>query len=250
MAWHRYIEAVESLLRELKNSQGEVMLSAAKMIADCLRGEHAFHIFGNGHSSVLMQEVYHRAGGLALVNPVVDPLYFSIFFPHKERPGQTLRWYGLEGYGTFLLNLHDVRPGDVVMVASVSGTNTLPIELAQKSKQIGAKVIAITSLNFSKALQSRHSAGLRLFEVADLVLDNLGEIGDVSLEIQGLAAKVGPTSNVVGMVLLWAVLVEAMELLAKSGMEVPVLKSVNLEGAADYNAAQMLKYGDRIRYLI
>ena len=119
-----------------------------------------------------------------------------------------------------MLRDHTIGPGDVVFIASNSGRNAYPIEMAQLARQAGAVTIAITSLAHARAVTSRHASGKRLFELTDIVLDNGGAYGDGSLQIAGIPARMGPTSTLIGVYLLNTVMAEAVALLTAEGVQV------------------------------
>jgi hypothetical protein len=133
----------------------------------------------------------------------------------------------------------------VVIIASNSGRNAYPIELALLAKEAGATTIALTSLTHAQHITSRHPSGKRLFELTDVVLDNGGAYGDGSLAIPGLAAKMGPTSTIIGVYLLNTVMAEAVALLAAEGIAVDIYQSANTD-QGDSAAAIMARWRPRI----
>ena len=118
-------------------------------------------------------------------------------------------------------------------IASNSGRNAFPVEMAILAKAAGAVTVAITSMAHAGQVTSRHASGKRLFELTDHVLDNGGEYGDGSLDIAGLPAKMGPTSTIIGAYLLNTVIAEAVELLTAEGRQVDVFQSANADQGLD-----------------
>ena len=106
-----------------------------------------------------------------------------------EHPTKSSNIERLSGYAKILVDLYGVSCGDVVLIASNSGRNAYPIELALEAKSRGAHVVAITSMKHTTAQASRHSCGKNLYQIADIVIDNCGEVGDCALSIEGLDAK-------------------------------------------------------------
>jgi uncharacterized phosphosugar-binding protein len=134
-----------------------------------------------------------------------------------------------------------------MLVISNSGRNGLSIEVARVARQRGLTVIALTAVDYSKTLSSRHSTGLRLFEVADIVLDNHGQAGDACLEFPDLGLRTGPTSTIVGATVLDAVMIEVIAQLARLEITPPVLVSVNLIGADESSSlATLAQVGQRL----
>ena len=130
-----------------------------------------------------------------------------------------------------------------------SGRNSVPIELASFAKQKGAKVIVITNLAHSKSVSSRHSSGLKLYQLGNVVLDNFGEIGDSALHLEGLNTAVGPTSTVIGTALLQAVCVEATAQLLAQGIVPDIFASSNSDQGGAHNDALLEAYKPLVKML-
>ena len=188
--------------------------------------------FGAGHSYGGALELTHRAGG---------------FIPSKNIKEPALGAYeSVEGVGTSFMKKVDVRPNDIVFVISNSGRNPLPIEVAIRAKEKGAKVVAVTSLEASKNLKSKHSGGKNLYEVADYVLDNRVPEGDSCIEIPGLDVKACGMSSITTAVVLEAVVCRAIEILLDRGIVPPIYKSQNIDGGREYNEAIEKDYIERL----
>ncbi|AVF27153.1 putative phosphosugar isomerase/binding protein [Paenibacillus larvae subsp. larvae] len=121
------------------------------------------------------------------------------------------------------------------------------IDMAQYVKEKGNKLIAVTNLNESSQAKSLHSSGKKLYELADVVLDNCGEPGDCSINIEKYGIKVGPTSTIASAYLLDSVILQAIEILVDKGIEPPIMKSANVEYGRTYNDQLMEKYKDRLQ---
>jgi uncharacterized phosphosugar-binding protein len=195
---------------------------AAGVVADALGGGKTFWVFGTGHSHVIAEELYGRAGGLASVRAVLEP---GLMLHEGLLKSSLLERLG--GLADVLLQVNEVAAGDVVLVVSNSGRNAVPVEFAVGARAAGAKVIALTSLAHSKAVESRAPGGQRLFEVADVVIDNCGVPGDALIEVAGSPEPTGSTSTVVGALLAQALVVEVVTLLTERGHTPDVLRSLN-----------------------
>lgn len=235
MSWMRYREALLGQLERAFEANRETIPVAARWVAQAVAADRILHVFGSGHSQLVALDLVGRAGGFANVNPLFDPL-----FGRAER---------LEGFAATLLAAHRFEPGDVLIVISHSGRNPAPIEVALHGRARGLPVIAVTAVEFSRSLPSRHSSGKRLFELADVVLDTLGAPGDAAIPL-GPELHVGPTSTVVGAALLQAVISEAAAQLLAQGIQPPIFRSGNLEGADAHNHALRLRYHGRVLSLI
>lgn len=214
----------------------EALDQAARWVAECIAGGHVVHLFGSGHSASLAREMVGRAGGLAAMSFIEDPL-----------GGEAER---LEGYAAVLIQRYlPMEPGDLLIVLSTSGRNPLPIEIALSAQKVGLRVIAVTSLEYSRSVTSLHSSGKRLFEIADLVLDLGAPKGDALVEVPGVPEKVGPVSTVLGATLLHSLVLEATAKLAEMGVDPPILVSDNLDGGPERNERLRRRYRGRVRGL-
>jgi uncharacterized phosphosugar-binding protein len=239
----QYLQGIRELLLEIEQGQLVVIDEAAQLIAQKVANGAVVHLFDNGH--LLSHETVTRAGGLMIMTPISFTITTNN--PARERPGVNStkrRLFPQEGEKLlkYLLDQSNLTSGDVLIINSVSGKNVIPVELALEAKRRGVYVIAITSITYSKTLKSLHSSGKRLFEVADLVIDNCGVVGDALLEVEGLEAKICPSSGVTAAVIIWMLTAQLVTHLLKLGITPSVYKSINLEGAIDYNHKQKERY--------
>jgi len=154
----------------------------------------------------------------------------------------------LEGFAPYILNYHGVTAGDILVIISNSGRNGAPVELALEARRRGIQVIAVTSLGYSRQVSSWHSSGQKLYEIADIVLDNCAPHGDAVVKLPGVPQPAGPLSTVTGAALLHAVMVGVAERLVGKMDPVPVFWSGNLDGVTEKNYAMMEPYRARVRF--
>ncbi|MBC7814187.1 MAG: SIS domain-containing protein, partial [Burkholderiales bacterium] len=232
-------------LAESETRNAAALEQAAEMVAVSLQADGMLHTFGTGHGHLLAEEIFYRAGSLVTVNAILDPTLMLHISALASTAAERL-----PGYAEVVLERYTVNSGDVLIIASNSGRNAVPIEMALAAQKRGLKVIALTSMRHSQSQPSRHASGQRLYDIADVVLDNCGEIGDAALTVEGVAAKVGPTSTVIGAALLHALLYTVIEKLATRGFTPPVTISANIDhAAADEQARLFQQYRHRIRHL-
>lgn len=217
-----FMERVLALASEAASTQHAALVKAAELVCTALTGGGRFLAFGTGHSHLLVEELWGRAGGLTGVVAMLEPCL--MLHEGLEKSSALER---LDGLGTTLVDLHGVRAGDVVLVISNSGRNAVPVEVAIQAQARGARVIALTSLQHSRAVTPRGRSGRRLFEVADVVIDNCGVPGDAIIDHQPHA--VGPTSTIVGALLLEALVVEVVGRMQAAGTPVGTYLSLNVE---------------------
>lgn len=233
----KFFDTSNALQDKVYADNADTLKGAGKLIAESIAAEGVLHTFGSGHSQILAAEIERRAGGLVPVSSINDP---ADGWP-EQIPGYGARLFQRYAYQ------YAVQPGDVVLVISNSGRNASPIEVAMEARAAGLKVIAMTSLAMSKAASSRHPSGKKLYELADLVLDNGGVPGDAAIDASGFAYKVGPTSTMTGALLLNLLSMEIIENLISMGVTPPTYVSQNADGGAEHNEALATKYRHRIR---
>lgn len=239
-----YLEAIIHLLQKVSQSQAEVIERAAQVIADAIQAEHLVYVFGPSHASILTQELFYRAGGLVPVNPILPPGLTTDVRPITL----TTKLERLPGFGAQIIAETPIEAGDILIVHSVSGRNAVAVEVAQGARERGAFVIAVTSLEYSRAVQPRQPGMRRLFEAADLVLDNCVPVGDALIELPGLPQRVGPASTVSGAAILNAVVVRTVELLFQRTGNAPVFISANIDGGDEHNQRWLEHYRGRLTY--
>jgi uncharacterized phosphosugar-binding protein len=241
----KYIDGLQAVLERIKIEQANNIKQAGLLVAETLAAGGIIHAFGTGHSHLIADEAFYRAGGIVAVNPILhERLIFLKGAIDSTRAEQE------SGFAAEMISGEDVRPEDVGVIISNSGRNAAPIEMALEMKARGIKVIAITNLTQSKAAAARHDSGKRLFELADVVIDNCVPVGDAVLELEGLELRIGPSSTVAGAAVINSIVIEAVAELLKRGERVPILPSANIEGVTAETLNDMLRrYSARIRYL-
>ncbi len=224
-----------ALIESARTQNAPVIAALAPIIGASIAKGGVLHVFGSGHSEVLAREIIGRAGGLACVSGIPDPT--SGFIENQV------------GYGTVLAGRYDrqyqLLPGETVIVISNSGKNCSPIEVALYAKQKGLHVVGLTSAAMSASAKTVHPGGKKLHELSDHVLDNLGVPGDTLIDLGG-GLMSGPTSTLVGGMLLNLLMLEVMAWMQAQGHPLPVLRSQNLPGAIEHNRAVGEKYKHRL----
>ncbi len=239
----RYREVVFDKLQRAFRQEKEICL-AAKWIANSLANQGWIYTSGTGHSHLLAEEIFYRAGGFARVIPILVPDLML----HVSATASTAV-ERREGYAKELFKEYQLTDKDVFIISSNSGRNSVSIEMAQIAQEKGAKVIVITNYSHSKKFDSRHSSGLKLFQVCDIFLDTFGEVGDAAIKLDGLNTQMGATSTVVGAALLNAIMVQAASILLEQGTVPEVFNSSNSDESDVYNEALISKYKPEIKAL-
>jgi uncharacterized phosphosugar-binding protein len=239
------LAVIRGQLDTIDATQGAAIAEAAELIAESLRADGVLQVFGTGHSEAMAMELSGRAGGLIPTNKLAlrDIVLLGgrdaalLADPKAERDPALARevW-----------DLAPVRPGDVILIASQSGGNGATVEMAAIARAAGHPVIAVTSLAHSTAISSRHPSGKRLFELADVVIDNGSPHGDSVLDLPG-GGTVCAVSSIGNAVVAQLLVAEITARLIASGVEPPVYLSANIEGGDAHNDRWEALYAGRIR---
>ncbi|MEF9962622.1 MAG: SIS domain-containing protein [Erysipelotrichaceae bacterium] len=240
-----YIDEIRKLLDTIEREENETMEKAVSCITNAILNKHAIFTFGASHAGILSEEMYYRAGGLVVMNPIFGRELMLDTTPIT----QTSRMERVVGYGTALFQKTPIKKDDVLIIHSVSGRNPVSIEMALEATKLGARVICITNLTYSKTVSSRHPSGKNLYEYSDIILDNHGALGDACVSIEGMKQKVSPTSTVVGATILNSIVASVTEHLIQQGLKVPpIFYSANIDGGNELNQKIFDEYKDVIHY--
>ncbi|SIS09429.1 Uncharacterized protein, contains SIS (Sugar ISomerase) phosphosugar binding domain [Peribacillus simplex] len=237
-----YFEEVQALLTIVGEQEKQSIKETVDHISKAVMSDGIIHLFGSGHSHILTEEVFYRAGGLAAIRPIfVEDL---MLFKGASRSSQLERQNDLSEK---FMHDEDIRPGDVCIVISSSGVNPVPIDVATIAKEKGAFVIGLTSPEYAKSCPSRHKQKHYLHDVVDLVIDNHIAKGDTLLKSNNISF--GSGSTVIGAVLLNMIFTQVIQTIIESGETPPVFLSSNIEGADEHNQKIIAKYKTRIPQL-
>lgn len=245
MIFTQYIQNLRSILDRIAVEQAENISRAGSLIADSLGRGGLIHTFGTGHSHLIAEDAFFRAGGIAAVNPILDERF--LFLKGALESTRAERETGIAGR---LIAREKIGQDDVAIIISNSGRNAVPVEMALGFKVLGVPVIAITSVEQSSSSSPRHSSGKRLFEIADVVIDNCVPAGDALVMIEGIDSRTGPSSTVAGSAIIHSIVIQALSELASRGIGPPVLPSANLQNTSAKTLREILRpFAGRIRLL-
>ncbi|MED3551066.1 SIS domain-containing protein [Cytobacillus praedii] len=233
-----YFTEIQRLLSIVSEQEQRQIESASKIIAECFQNGGILQLFGCGHSHLLAQDTYYRAGGLVPIRPItIEPLmlHYGALTSSKNEKDPAFIKNHLENF--------EFKKKDVLIVISTSGCNPVPIDVALLGKEAGITVISLQSLEYMEQ-QTRHESGYRLEEVVDLVLNTHIPVGDGILSLQGV--QYGPASTVIGSAILHALFSQVIESLDMDRL--PVFQSANLSANQSANFALIDQYKDRIDF--
>ena len=219
----RYIAECRRLLDTAASQELEIARAADWFAASILAGR-VVHVFGSGHSRIPVEEMWPRYGSFPGFHPIVE---LSLTY-HNQVVGangqrQAMFLENVSGLAARVLRNFAVSTDDSALVISSSGCNTVPIEFAEEIRARGVRVVAIVGKRHMEASRSRHPRGVKLGEVADLVLDTGIPPGDALVELDGLDTPVAPGSTVGGVVLVNAIKAEVAARLVAAGSPPRVL---------------------------
>ena len=226
-----YLEKSRELLDNVERQLPQIQ-TAADWFARSILAGRMVHIFGSGHSRIMVEEMWPRYGSFPGFNPIVElSLSFHNLVVGANGQRQAMFLENASGLAERILRNFAVRPEDSAFVISSSGCNLVPIEMAEGFQKRGLKVVVMISRRHSEASASSHVAGKKLQNFADLVLDTGAPIGDALVAVPGLDTPVAPGSTIGGCLLVNAIKAEVASRLVAAGQPPRVLTAAALIGA-------------------
>ena len=227
------IREARAVLDHIESTQLEAIEEAAEICANTIAKRGLVHLFGTGHSRILVEEIFPRHGSFPGFHPIVE---LSLTY-HNQVVGangqrQAMYLEHVEGFGKVILRNFVLRPPDSFVVISNSGVNEVVLDVALEAKALDLPVIAVVSRAHCEASPAQHSSGKRLPDVADVTIDNGSPAGDALVRVPGLADPVGPGSTIGGAVVVNALKARVAEKLVERGQPPIVLTSSAIIGEA------------------
>jgi uncharacterized phosphosugar-binding protein len=244
-----YLSRCRELLADVEAQQASIR-QAADWFADTILAGRMVHLFGSGHSRIMVEEMWPRYGSFPGFNPIVE-LSLSFHNPVVGANGQRQAMFleNVTGLAERILRNFDFSPLDSALVVSSGGCNRVPIEMAEGSQKRGLKVVAIISRRHSEASRSQDPRGKKLQDFADLVLDTGAPVGDAMVKIEGLDTPVAPGSTVGGCLLVNSIKAEVAARLTKAGQPPKVLSAGAVVGSERATALFEAAYDEHARRL-
>ena len=244
-----YLHQITEHLQRLHDEEADAIRAAARLVADQVKADKIVYAYGpGGHSNIAAQELFFRAGGLMHVSAILDE--------GTLLSGGALRSMAIErtpGYGKIVIGDYDLQSGDLLILINAYGINSAVIDAALEAKRRGVQVIGVTSVRHAQATPpdhpARHPSKQNLYELVDIVLDSKIDPGDAVVAIDGLEERVGPMSTFATSYLLDAMVVEAVGMLVRDGVQPPVWISANATGGDEANARFIARFKGRIKKL-
>lgn len=227
----QYIEYSKGLIEAVEAQTAQIQ-QAADLFAQTILVGRMVHLFGSGHSRILVEEMWPRYGSFPGFNPIVElSLSFHNLVVGANGQRQAMFLENVSGLASKILRNYDLSEEDSAFVVSSSGCNIVPIEMAEEFQNRGVKVVSMISLKHSEASVSKRDDGKKLQDFSDLVLDTGAPVGDAMVHIEGLDTPVAPGSTVGGCLIVNAIKAEVAQRLVQAGQPPKVLSGAAVVGA-------------------
>jgi uncharacterized phosphosugar-binding protein len=238
-----YFNKIKKDLDQIYINEKDQLEKAANQVALAIMNNGVIHVFGCGHSHMMAEELFYRAGGLVPVNPIlIEPLMLH------EGAVRSSQFERKEGYIPSIFRQENISHNDVVIIVSTSGRNPVPIDAALTAKEMGSFVIGLTSFEYV-TMDSRHSNQKHLSECVDLAINNHVPKGDAVLSHQEIEVPFTSVSTIYNAAILNAIMSKAIEEMVTNSFQPPLFLSGNVNNADEHNAQLIEKYGGRIPLL-
>ena len=239
MLLDKYNEAVDALIKKVRTTQKDNIIKAGEMIADTVAGGGNIYLSSICH--MIEWDLINRGGGPTFYRHFSWKMDVEKNGRKREGTFEDYPW----GMAEFAIKSSDMKKGDIIMVSSVSGRTKPVVDLAYEAKKLGIKVIAFTSMEYTKAVDAVHPSGKKLYEIVDLAIDNCAPSAEAMIDAPGIEAKFAAASGIACDILLWSMTSVAVEKLQEKGITPGILKSANFPGGADYNEKNLYPQYDK-----
>jgi uncharacterized phosphosugar-binding protein len=226
-----YLEKCKNIVTVVAHQEKDIQ-KAAQWFADSILAGRMVHVFGSGHSRIMVEEMWPRYGSFAGFNPIVElSLTFHNLVVGANGQRQAMFLENVPGLADRILRNFDLSDADSALVISSSGCNVVPIEMAELFQQKGIRVVSLITKDHSEKSTSKRADGLKLGDFSDLVLDTGAPVGDAMVYVPGLDTPVAPGSTVGGAMLINCIKAEVARLLTEAGHPPKVLSAGVVVGA-------------------
>ncbi len=227
----QYLVKCRGLLEKVEAQQEQIQ-QAADWFAQTIVAGRMVHVFGSGHSRIMVEEMWPRYGSFPGWNPLVElSLSFHNLVVGANGQRQAMFLENVSGLAERILRNFDLSAQDTALIISSSGCNVVPIEMAEQFQKRGVKVVSIISREHSEASTSKRADGKRLQDFSDLVLDTGAPVGDAMVTLENLDTPVAPGSTVGGCLLVNSIKAEVAQRLTDAGQPPKVLSGAAVVGA-------------------
>jgi uncharacterized phosphosugar-binding protein len=226
-----WLDQAAAAMERIKATQLENIKQAAAPMVESIAADRWVHTFGCGHATIPVEEMYPRIGGFVGFHPIVElPLTFFTRIVGEMGVRQFVFLEGVEGYGDRIMEGYNFDPRDTMWIFSHSGINAVNIDVALRAKAIGMKLVVCGSEAGFRNTPARHSSGKKLFQLADVVVDNCTDAVDASVAVKNHQDKIGPVSTIAFVTIVWMIITTVAEELARRKVQLFIHPSHNVPG--------------------
>lgn len=244
-----YTQKAFENIRKVMTEQEDNIKAAGTLMADAIENDRLISVYGGGgHTTLVMGEMFFRAGGLSNINPIMET-GLSVF-------NQALKYLELErcvNYGASIMKYYDLKQDDLLIIFHNIGINAATIDAALEAKKNGVKIIAVSSSFWQNEMPKdhfiRHPSGKNLFDLADVCIDDYNPVGDAAVKVPGFETPIAPVSNVVDFTIAHFLEIECIRECVARGIVPPVWRSANEPGGDEFNSGYLKKYKPLIKNL-
>ncbi len=239
MLAQEWLNHTRRIMDRIETTQMETIRHAATLMAEAIAADHWVHLFGCGHATLPIEEIYPRIGGFVGFHPMLElPLSFFTHITGEMGVHQFVFLERVEGYGREIMKSYHFHEQDVMWLFSHSGINNVNIDIALEAKRLGLKVVVAGSAAEFNDKPTRHSSGKRIFDLADVVIDTCVPAQDASVVLKNHQDKIAPISTMAFVTVVWMTVATVAEILADRGVHLFIHPSHNVPG--DTTARQRL----------
>lgn len=244
-----YLQKCEKIIQTIRQQKKE-MQQAASLFANTILAGRMVHVFGSGHSRIMVEEMWPRYGSFPGFNPIVElslTYHNNVVGANGQRQAMYLE--NVPGFAERILRNFSLGEKDSAFIVSSSGCNVVPIEMAEIFQQKKIKVVALITKEHSQKSVSKRSDGKKLPDFADIVLDTGAPVGDSMIYIDGLKTPVSPGSSVGGIIIVNSIKAEVARLLTEAGQPPKVLTAASVINAKEAKDIFEAAYDEHARRL-
>ena len=232
----RLLDSYRNQFDKIQNEQLGAIDQAAKAVAESVMNGGAWHVHDTGH--ILDSELIHRGGGLMFIRPF--RWSFSVHDPvpqcRAQRPPEAPDFDVTLETVRLAVRASGIRKNDVMTIGSVSGRSAPQIEHALQCRALGCTVVVISSRDYTSQVAPKHPSGKRLYECADIFIDNQAPLGDGHMQLPGYDVPLFPLSGINAAMEMWMIAANVVEYMCDAGKPPQIWKSANIDGGGDRNA--------------
>jgi len=227
----KYLQKCTDIIKKIE-SQQDAIQKVAGWFAESIMAGRVVHVFGSGHSRIMVEEMWPRYGSFPGFNPIVElslTYHNNVVGANGQRQAMYLE--NVPGLAERILRNFGLSEKDCAFIISSGGANIVPIEMAEQFQKRKIKTVALITKEHSAKSSSKRKDGKKLSDFADIILDSGAPVGDSMIYIDGLETPVSPGSTVGGIIIVNCIKAEVAKLLTGAGHPPKVLTAASVIGA-------------------